>query len=140
MTIIDQWFNGRVTIETSPFRNSLLRLIYLINFALVISYQNQSYDCAHAVRTEVVLSWGSLAFHFSVNVKRAPSCKIKLLAVTKISLSLSITRAANVLCTVANITSGDRVMVLVPRIPEYWLMQVACLRTGEWTSKCSSPS
>ncbi|XP_068721631.1 acyl-coenzyme A synthetase ACSM4, mitochondrial-like isoform X2 [Montipora capricornis] len=39
-------------------------------------------------------------------------------------------KAANVLYTVANVTSGDRVMVLVPRIPEYWLMQVACFRTG----------
>ena len=56
------------------------------------------------------------------------------------TLLLSITRAANVLYTVANVTSGDRVMVLVPRIPEYWLMQVACFRTGEGTSKYRSPS
>ena len=38
-----QCFNGRVIIETSTFRNSLLRLIYFIDFALVISYRNQSY-------------------------------------------------------------------------------------------------
>ncbi|XP_078367005.1 acyl-coenzyme A synthetase ACSM4, mitochondrial-like isoform X2 [Oculina patagonica] len=39
-------------------------------------------------------------------------------------------RAANVLCTAANIRPGDRVLVIVRRIPEYWLMQLACLRTG----------
>ncbi|XP_020612240.1 acyl-coenzyme A synthetase ACSM3, mitochondrial-like [Orbicella faveolata] len=39
-------------------------------------------------------------------------------------------RAANVLCTAANIKPGDRVMILVHRIPEYWLIQLACLRTG----------
>ncbi|KAJ7376475.1 acyl-CoA synthetase medium-chain member 4 [Desmophyllum pertusum] len=45
-------------------------------------------------------------------------------------LSSNSKRAANVLRTAANITPGDKVMVLVHRIPEYWLMQVACLRTG----------
>ena len=30
----------------------------------------------------------------------------------------------------AGITKGDRVVVILPRLPEYWLMSVACLRTG----------
>lgn len=34
------------------------------------------------------------------------------------------------LCTAADIKPGDRVMVILPTIPEYWLMQTACLRTG----------
>ncbi|XP_078366389.1 acyl-coenzyme A synthetase ACSM3, mitochondrial-like [Oculina patagonica] len=39
-------------------------------------------------------------------------------------------KTANVLCAAANIRPGDRVMVILPTIPEYWLMQAACLRTG----------
>ncbi|KAJ7376464.1 hypothetical protein OS493_034454 [Desmophyllum pertusum] len=39
-------------------------------------------------------------------------------------------RTANVLSTAADIKPGDRVMVILPRIPEYWLIQAACLRTG----------
>ena len=30
----------------------------------------------------------------------------------------------------AGITKGDRVAIMLPRLPEYWLMSVACLRTG----------
>jgi len=39
-------------------------------------------------------------------------------------------KTANLLCTAAGIKPGDRVMVILPTIPEYWLMQTACLRTG----------
>ena len=39
-------------------------------------------------------------------------------------------RTANLLCTAASIKPGDRVMAILPTIPEYWLMQAACLRTG----------
>ncbi|XP_078364359.1 acyl-coenzyme A synthetase ACSM4, mitochondrial-like [Oculina patagonica] len=39
-------------------------------------------------------------------------------------------KTANVLCKAADIKPGDRVMVILPTIPEYWLMQTACLRTG----------
>ena len=39
-------------------------------------------------------------------------------------------RTANLLCTAVSIKPGDRVMVILPTIPEYWLMQAACLRTG----------
>ncbi len=34
------------------------------------------------------------------------------------------------LCTAADIKPGDRVMVILPTIPEYWVIQAACLRTG----------
>ena len=40
------------------------------------------------------------------------------------------------LCTAANIKPGDRVMVMLPTIPEYWLMQAACLRTGILLNVC----
>lgn len=39
-------------------------------------------------------------------------------------------KTANLLCTAASIKPGDRVMAILPTIPEYWLMQAACLRTG----------
>ena len=55
----------------------------------------------------------------------------RILTLTNVLVFHSTTRAANVLCTTANIKPGDRVLVLVRRIPEYWLMQLACLRTGE---------
>jgi len=38
-----------------------------------------------------------------------------------------------VLYTAADIKPGDRVMVILPAIPEYWLIQAACLRTGRLT-------
>ena len=34
------------------------------------------------------------------------------------------------LSTAAHIKPGDRVAVILPTIPEYWLLQAACLRTG----------
>ncbi|XP_078368735.1 acyl-coenzyme A synthetase ACSM4, mitochondrial-like [Oculina patagonica] len=45
-------------------------------------------------------------------------------------VALNSKKTANVLCTAADIKSGDRVMVILPTIPEYWLIQAACLRTG----------
>jgi len=39
-------------------------------------------------------------------------------------------RTANLLSTSAGIKPGERVMVILPAIPEYWLIQAACLRTG----------
>ena len=39
-------------------------------------------------------------------------------------------RAANLLSNEADVKPGDRVMVILPAIPEYWLIQAACLRTG----------
>ena len=48
----------------------------------------------------------------------------------------SLCRTANVLCTAANIKPGDRVMVMLPTITEYWLMQAACLRTGILLNFC----
>ncbi|XP_078368730.1 acyl-coenzyme A synthetase ACSM4, mitochondrial-like isoform X2 [Oculina patagonica] len=45
-------------------------------------------------------------------------------------VALNSKKTANVLCTTADIKPGDRVMVILPTIPEYWLIQAACLRTG----------
>uniref|UniRef100_A0ABI7Z0Z7 medium-chain acyl-CoA ligase n=1 Tax=Felis catus TaxID=9685 RepID=A0ABI7Z0Z7_FELCA len=37
---------------------------------------------------------------------------------------------ANILTEACALKRGDRVMVILPRIPEWWLANVACLRTG----------
>lgn len=45
-------------------------------------------------------------------------------------VALKSKRTANLLSTSGDIKPGDRVMVILPAIPEYWLIQAACLRTG----------
>ncbi|XP_075828166.1 acyl-coenzyme A synthetase ACSM3, mitochondrial isoform X1 [Microtus pennsylvanicus] len=37
---------------------------------------------------------------------------------------------ANILTEACSLQRGDRVMVILPKIPEWWLANVACLRTG----------
>uniref|UniRef100_A0A8C3PS83 medium-chain acyl-CoA ligase n=1 Tax=Calidris pygmaea TaxID=425635 RepID=A0A8C3PS83_9CHAR len=39
-------------------------------------------------------------------------------------------KAANVLSGPCGLQRGDRVLVILPRIPEWWLLNVACMRTG----------
>ncbi|KAM9584406.1 acyl-coenzyme A synthetase ACSM5, mitochondrial isoform 2-T4 [Trichechus inunguis] len=39
-------------------------------------------------------------------------------------------KAANVLGGVCGLQPGDRMMLVLPRIPEWWLVSVACMRTG----------
>ncbi|XP_044179256.1 acyl-coenzyme A synthetase ACSM3, mitochondrial-like [Acropora millepora] len=39
-------------------------------------------------------------------------------------------RTANVLSEAGQVQRGDRVMVILPRLPEWWLLNIACLRTG----------
>ncbi|XP_052404246.1 acyl-coenzyme A synthetase ACSM3, mitochondrial isoform X2 [Carassius gibelio] len=39
-------------------------------------------------------------------------------------------RLANVLHQVCSLERGDRVFLILPRVPEWWLVNVACLRTG----------
>uniref|UniRef100_A0A2K5D4U6 medium-chain acyl-CoA ligase n=1 Tax=Aotus nancymaae TaxID=37293 RepID=A0A2K5D4U6_AOTNA len=39
-------------------------------------------------------------------------------------------KAANVLTKPCGLQRGDRVAVILPRIPEWWLLNVACIRTG----------
>ncbi|NXJ14998.1 ACSM3 synthetase, partial [Odontophorus gujanensis] len=39
-------------------------------------------------------------------------------------------QAANVLSGACGLQHGDRVLLLLPRIPEWWLLNVACMRTG----------
>ncbi|XP_077173179.1 acyl-coenzyme A synthetase ACSM3, mitochondrial-like isoform X1 [Paroedura picta] len=39
-------------------------------------------------------------------------------------------KAANVLSEQCGLRKGDRVIVLLSRIPEWWLLNVACMRTG----------
>ncbi|XP_032699861.1 acyl-coenzyme A synthetase ACSM4, mitochondrial isoform X2 [Lontra canadensis] len=39
-------------------------------------------------------------------------------------------KAANVLTNPCGLKRGDRVAVILPRIPEWWLVNVACMRTG----------
>ncbi|XP_032559407.1 acyl-coenzyme A synthetase ACSM4, mitochondrial-like isoform X3 [Chiroxiphia lanceolata] len=39
-------------------------------------------------------------------------------------------KVANVLSGPCSLQRGDRVLVILPRIPEWWLLNVACMRTG----------
>eukprot|EP00079_Xenopus_tropicalis_P008693 XP_002932029.2 PREDICTED: acyl-coenzyme A synthetase ACSM3, mitochondrial [Xenopus tropicalis] len=39
-------------------------------------------------------------------------------------------KAANVLSDACNLKPGDRVIVILPRVPEWWLLNVACIRAG----------
>ncbi|EPQ04786.1 Acyl-coenzyme A synthetase ACSM4, mitochondrial [Myotis brandtii] len=39
-------------------------------------------------------------------------------------------KAANVLTQPCGLARGDRVAVILPRVPEWWLVNVACMRTG----------
>ncbi|KAF0876658.1 ACSM5 synthetase, partial [Crocuta crocuta] len=39
-------------------------------------------------------------------------------------------RAANVLRGMCSLQPGDRMMLVLPRLPEWWLVSVACIRTG----------
>ncbi|CAK6445078.1 unnamed protein product [Pipistrellus nathusii] len=39
-------------------------------------------------------------------------------------------KAANVLAQPGGLARGDRVAVILPRVPEWWLVNVACMRTG----------
>ncbi|XP_075755550.1 acyl-coenzyme A synthetase ACSM3, mitochondrial isoform X4 [Pelodiscus sinensis] len=39
-------------------------------------------------------------------------------------------KVANVLSEVCGLQKGDRIMLILPRIPEWWLINVACMRTG----------
>ncbi|XP_077305112.1 acyl-coenzyme A synthetase ACSM3, mitochondrial-like [Lithobates pipiens] len=39
-------------------------------------------------------------------------------------------KVANILSDACDLKPGDRVIVILPRLPEWWLLNVACLRTG----------
>ncbi|XP_030315607.1 acyl-coenzyme A synthetase ACSM3, mitochondrial isoform X1 [Calypte anna] len=39
-------------------------------------------------------------------------------------------KVANILCDACSLQQGDRVILILPRIPEWWLVNVACMRTG----------
>ncbi|XP_009681712.1 acyl-coenzyme A synthetase ACSM3, mitochondrial isoform X2 [Struthio camelus] len=39
-------------------------------------------------------------------------------------------KVANVLSDACGLQQGDRVILILPRIPEWWLVNVACMRTG----------
>ncbi|XP_072692092.1 acyl-coenzyme A synthetase ACSM5, mitochondrial isoform X2 [Canis lupus baileyi] len=39
-------------------------------------------------------------------------------------------KAANVLQGMCGLQPGDRIMLVLPRLPEWWLVSVACIRTG----------
>ncbi|NXU06281.1 ACSM3 synthetase, partial [Buphagus erythrorhynchus] len=39
-------------------------------------------------------------------------------------------KAANVLSGACGLQRGDRVIAVLPRVPEWWLLNVACMRTG----------
>lgn len=39
-------------------------------------------------------------------------------------------KAANVLLEACALQRGDRVIAVLPRVPEWWLLNVACMRAG----------
>ncbi|NXQ23659.1 ACSM3 synthetase, partial [Alaudala cheleensis] len=39
-------------------------------------------------------------------------------------------KAANVLAEACGLQRGDRVVAVLPRVPEWWLLNVACIRSG----------
>ncbi|NXX92809.1 ACSM3 synthetase, partial [Centropus bengalensis] len=39
-------------------------------------------------------------------------------------------KAANVLSEICGLQKGDRVIAVLPRVPEWWLLNIACMRTG----------
>ncbi|PKU43673.1 acyl-coenzyme a synthetase mitochondrial-like [Limosa lapponica baueri] len=39
-------------------------------------------------------------------------------------------KAANILSEACGLQKGDRVIAVLPRVPEWWLLNVACMRTG----------
>lgn len=45
-------------------------------------------------------------------------------------------KLANVLHQVCSLERGDRVFLILPRVPEWWLVNVACLRTGTVSQTC----
>ncbi|XP_072454065.1 acyl-coenzyme A synthetase ACSM5, mitochondrial isoform X3 [Notamacropus eugenii] len=45
-------------------------------------------------------------------------------------LGIQSRKTANVLSRVCNLRPGDRLLLILPRIPEWWLVNVACMRTG----------
>uniref|UniRef100_A0A8D0GIY8 medium-chain acyl-CoA ligase n=1 Tax=Sphenodon punctatus TaxID=8508 RepID=A0A8D0GIY8_SPHPU len=45
-------------------------------------------------------------------------------------LSFLSKKVANVLTMECGLQKGDRVLMILPRIPEWWLVNVACMRTG----------
>ncbi|NXF91840.1 ACSM3 synthetase, partial [Eubucco bourcierii] len=39
-------------------------------------------------------------------------------------------KAANILSETCGLQRGDKVMAILPRVPEWWIMSIACIRTG----------
>uniref|UniRef100_A0A670YP56 medium-chain acyl-CoA ligase n=1 Tax=Pseudonaja textilis TaxID=8673 RepID=A0A670YP56_PSETE len=39
-------------------------------------------------------------------------------------------KAANVLSEACNLCKGNRLLMILPRVPEWWLLSLACIRTG----------
>ncbi|NXN08913.1 ACSM3 synthetase, partial [Indicator maculatus] len=39
-------------------------------------------------------------------------------------------KAANILSETCGLQRGDKVVAILPRVPEWWIMGVACIRTG----------
>lgn len=40
-------------------------------------------------------------------------------------------KVANGLTKVCGLQKGDRIFVILPRVPEWWLVKVACIRAGQ---------
>ena len=47
----------------------------------------------------------------------------------------AVCRTANLLSGPCHLAAGDRVMVILPRLPQWWLINIACIRIGEQRQK-----
>uniref|UniRef100_A0A4W3HIE5 medium-chain acyl-CoA ligase n=1 Tax=Callorhinchus milii TaxID=7868 RepID=A0A4W3HIE5_CALMI len=47
-------------------------------------------------------------------------------------------KVANILTDACGLGAGDRILLILPRIPEWWLVNVACFRTGTVLIHCST--
>ncbi|XP_013915600.1 PREDICTED: acyl-coenzyme A synthetase ACSM3, mitochondrial-like [Thamnophis sirtalis] len=40
-------------------------------------------------------------------------------------------KTANLLSEACNLCKGDRLLLILPRVPEWWILSLACIRTGQ---------
>jgi acyl-coenzyme A synthetase/AMP-(fatty) acid ligase len=45
-------------------------------------------------------------------------------------MMVGVCRVANVLDKACGLKRGDKVIVILPRVPQWWALNIACIRTG----------
>ena len=123
-----RWQDCLISLYLTRGRNNfspalhILLLRVLSNSNTVIAYKKAPIDCYHMKYSFLNQGGKKLEKHLQI-----PPLKKVIMIFGFLCLCF---RAANALSSVVAIKPGDRVMAILPRIPEFFLMQVACLRTG----------